>query len=49
LLSTVSFENFGNFCCAKQSTDGVAILKITDAVCSGHSEIQERKQPYQLV
>jgi hypothetical protein len=32
LLSTVSFENFGNSLqLQKQSTDGVAILKITDA------------------
>jgi hypothetical protein len=42
LLSTVSFENFGNSLqLQKQSTDGVAILKITDAICSGHSEIRK--------
>jgi hypothetical protein len=50
LLSTVSFENFGNSLqLQKQSTDGVAILKITDATFAAAIQIQERKQPYQLV
>jgi hypothetical protein len=35
--------------CKKQSTDGVAILKITDATFAAAIQIQERKQPYQLV